>query len=136
MKEYVLDANALVRFFRRTPGSSTVAGLIENARAGRAKLSISVINLGEVFYVLAKYFGEEEARRYIKMSRPAIEFVPVDEETALESASLRFRYKLGTADSCAAQLAMRMGASLVTADPEFARLGKRLKILALPRHSA
>jgi hypothetical protein len=31
---------------------------------------------------------------------------------------------------------MRTGATLVTADPEFAKLGKQLKVLALPRHSA
>jgi hypothetical protein len=30
---------------------------------------------------------------------------------------------------------MRTGATLVTADPEFAKLGKQLKVLALPRHS-
>jgi hypothetical protein len=29
-----------------------------------------------------------------------------------------------------------MGATLVTADPEFVKLGKRLKVLALPRHTA
>jgi predicted nucleic acid-binding protein len=39
-------------------------------------------------------------------------------------------------DCYAAELAMRTGATLVTADPEFARLGKQLKILTLPRHSA
>jgi hypothetical protein len=27
-----------------------------------------------------------------------------------------------------------MGATLVTADPEFSKLGKQLKVLALPRH--
>jgi hypothetical protein len=30
---------------------------------------------------------------------------------------------------------MRTGATLVTADPEFAKLGKQLKVLALPRYS-
>jgi len=30
---------------------------------------------------------------------------------------------------------MRLGATLVTADPEFAALGKQLKILQLPRYS-
>jgi hypothetical protein len=30
---------------------------------------------------------------------------------------------------------MRTGATLVTADPEFGKLGKQLKVMALPRHS-
>jgi predicted nucleic acid-binding protein len=49
---------------------------------------------------------------------------------------LHIRYKLGLADCFAAELATRTGATLVTADPEFAKLGKQLKVLALPRHSA
>jgi len=31
---------------------------------------------------------------------------------------------------------MRLRATLVTADPDFERLGKQLKVLALPRHTA
>jgi predicted nucleic acid-binding protein len=41
---------------------------------------------------------------------------------------------LGYADCFAAALAMRRDATLVTADPDFVKLGKQLKILALPRH--
>lgn len=136
MKEYVLDANALVRFFRKTEGASTVIGLVEQSKLGRAHLSISVANLGEVYYILAKYLGEEQAMRHIEISRAVMEVVPIDGQTALRSAAIRYHYKLSFADCFAAELAMRKGAALVTADPEFARLGKRLKVLALPRHKS
>jgi predicted nucleic acid-binding protein len=53
----------------------------------------------------------------------------------MDTALLRIRYKLGLADCFAAELAMRTGATLVTSDPELAKLGKQLKVLALPRHS-
>jgi predicted nucleic acid-binding protein len=43
---------------------------------------------------------------------------------------------LGYADCYAAALAMRMDATLVTTDLDFAKLGKKLKLLVLPRHSA
>jgi predicted nucleic acid-binding protein len=55
---------------------------------------------------------------------------------AIDAGILRIRYKLGLADCFAAELAMRKGATLVTADPDFAKLGKQLKLLALPRHTA
>jgi ribonuclease VapC len=61
--------------------------------------------------------------------------VAADEPQAEVAATLKFRHKMGYADSYAAALAMRTGATLVTADPEFAKLGKRLRVLALPRHS-
>ena len=136
MKEYVLDANALVRYFRRTPGFVTVENLFKQAKAGQARLFISVVNLCEVTCVLARYFGQEQSLRFIEIARRAVESVSVDEQIALDTAILRIRYKLGLADCFAAELATRTRATLVTADPEFAKLGRQLKLLVLPRHSA
>jgi predicted nucleic acid-binding protein len=135
VKEYVLDANALVRLYRDAPGAATVENLIRQARSGSAHLRISVINLSEAACVLARYFGRDKALRCIEAARGALEIVAVVERQALDTAVLRLRYKLGLADSFAAELALRTGATLVTADPDFAKLGKQLKVLALPRHS-
>ncbi len=134
MKEYVLDANALVRFFRNAPGADVVDELIRQARLGRAHLAISVVNLTEVLYILARFLGQEKSLSCIDKARRVAETISVDEQIAIDTAILRIRYKLGLADCFAAELAMRTGATLVTADPEFAKLGKQLKVLALPRH--
>ena len=136
MKEYVLDANALVRLFRDTPGADEVQAVLERAKAGRAHVFISVVNLAEVFYVLSKYFSAEKVHSLISIARSAIEPAPVDAEVALATAALRVRFKVGLADCFAAELTIRKGAALVTADPEFARFGKLLKVLELPRHEA
>ena len=136
MKEYVLDANALVRLFRNAPGADAVENLVTQSKSGRAHLSISTVNLTEVLYVLARFLGQEDALLCIDKARRVVEPVSVDEKIAIDTAILRVRYKLGLADCFAAELAMRTGATLVTADHEFAKLGKQLKILALPRHTA
>ena len=136
MKAYVLDANALVRLYRNAPGADTIDNLVRQSKAGRAHLCISVVNLAEVLYILARYLGQEKALLCIESARSAVETFPVEEQVAMDTAILRIRYKLGLADCFAAELAMRTGATLVTADPDFAKLGKQLKILALPRHSA
>jgi predicted nucleic acid-binding protein len=135
MKDYVLDANALVRLFRNTPGADIVDGLIQQAKSGRAHLRMSAVNLTEVLYVLARYFGQEKALQCANKARRVADAVSVDEQIAIDTGILHIRYKLGLADCFAAELAMRTGATLVTADPEFAKLGKQLKVLALPRHS-
>lgn len=135
MKDYVLDSNALVRLFRNTPGADTVDDLVRQAKSGRAHLSISAVNLTEVLYILARYFGQEKALLCIDKARRVADSIPVDEQIAIDTGILRIRYKLGLADCFAAELAMRTGATLVTADPEFAKLGRQLKVLALPRHS-
>jgi predicted nucleic acid-binding protein len=136
VKEYALEANALVRLFRDSPGAETVEELIKQAKSGRAHLNISVVNLTEVLYVLARFLGQEQGLLCIDKARRVAETIAVDEQIAIDTAILRIRYMLGLADCFAAELAMRIGATLVIADPEFAKLGKQLKVLALPRHSA
>jgi predicted nucleic acid-binding protein len=136
MKQYILDANALVRLYRDTPGAETVERLIREAKAGQAQLGISAVNLTEVCYTLTHFLGEVRTHRCLQDSRQAILPHGIDEESAIRAASIRTRYKLGLADCYAAELAIRTGATLVTADPEFARLGRKLKVLALPRHRA
>jgi predicted nucleic acid-binding protein len=135
VKEYVLDANALVRYFRKQDGSAKVRELLNQADKNLVSLCISVVNLAEVLYVFARYSTLEEARKAIEKVKGLVEFASTDSEQALAAGELHHHYKLGLADCFAAELAMRTGATLVTADPDFAKLGKQLKILALPRHS-
>jgi predicted nucleic acid-binding protein len=136
VREYVLDANALVRYFRNQDGASKIRSLLVQADKSEVSLRISVINLAEVLYICARYSTLEDARRAIDEVKGLVEFASPDSEQALAAGELHHRYKLDMADCFAAELAMRTGATLVTADPEFAKLGKRLKVLALPRHSA
>ena len=64
MKEYVLDSNAVLRYFGVSAGQGTdkVRALFEQAERGQARLWMSVVNLGEVLYVLLKHVGEQRAR--------------------------------------------------------------------------
>jgi ribonuclease VapC len=134
VKQYVLDANAVMRYLSNGSGEEKVAMLIQRAAKGEARLLISVINWGEVLYSLARLAGLNKATADLKALGAIVESVDADEDQAEAAASLKFRYKMGYADTYAAALAMRTGATLVTADPAFAKLGKQLKVLALPRH--
>jgi len=136
VKNYVLDANALVRFFRNQEGAARVRELFVQADKNQASLRISLVNLSEVLYVYARHSTTEEARNAIYRVQGLVEFLAPDTEHALAAGELHHRYELGLADCLAAELAMRTKATLVTADPEFAKQGKQLKVLALPRHSA
>lgn len=134
MKQYVLDASALIRYLTKGPGIERLDRLFAQAQKGEFCLSMSVVNRGEVLYVLAKRAGIEEAVEALRIIAHYIEFVDATEETSTGAATLKFNYKLGYADCFAADLSIRKGATLVSADPDFAKLGKQLKILALPRH--
>jgi predicted nucleic acid-binding protein len=63
-----------------------------------------------------------------------ISVVPVDRERASRAGALKEKHGLGYADAFAAELAIERGAWLVTADPEFSKVGKGLSVYSLPRH--
>jgi predicted nucleic acid-binding protein len=71
VRGYVLDANAAIRYFTPEPndaGAEKVDKLIEDAKNGRSRIWMSVVNLGEVFYILLRRLrpGPRPIRRPIR----------------------------------------------------------------------
>jgi predicted nucleic acid-binding protein len=135
MKDYVLDANAVIRYFGvgDGQGGAKVRSLFEQAERNQARLSMSVINLGEVLYILLKHIGEQRALQYIQALQHAVTMIDADANRTIIAATLKHQHKLGYADSFAAALALESRATLVSADPEFEKVGKSLKWLKLPK---
>ena len=135
-RRYVLDANALVAHFEDRDGAAAkVERLMQEALRLDSPLLMSTVNWGEVFYIVWKLHGEVKAREAeVNVCDLPIIFMPAAFERATRAAALKQRYRLGYADSFAAELAMERNAWLVTADPEFAKLGKTLSLYHLPRH--
>ena len=135
MKDYVLDANAVTRYFKvgNASGGEKVQDLFVQAQRNQARLSMSVINMGEVLYVLIRNVGEQRALHYIRVLQHAVTIVEADVAQTIQAATLKHQYKLGYADSFAAALALASKATLVSADPAFESFGKSLKWLKLPR---
>lgn len=135
MKDYVLDANAVLRYLDpvNTIGGDNVQELFLQAQRGHARLSMSVVNLGEVLYVLVRKIGEQRALHYIRVLQHAVTVLDADLSRTIQAATLKHRYKLGYADSFAAALALALKATLVSADPAFENIGKPLKWIRLPK---
>ena len=131
MKIYVLDASAVVRYLTNGIGEEKVDALIQRSHQREVRLFISMVNWGEALYSMAKTIGLSNATADLKAMSAVMESVAIDEELAEAAAKVRLHYRLGYADCFAAALAMRMDATLVSTDPDFAKLGKNLKILSL-----
>jgi predicted nucleic acid-binding protein len=137
VRRYVLDANALLIYLGDRQGAARVQALLNESLRNRSPLLMSAVNWGEVVYSIWKQGGEAEARRVEKnIAHLPLAILPADRERATGAAELKARHGLGYADSFAAQLALENAATLVTADPEFAKLGRRLAVLSLPRHKS
>lgn len=135
-RRYVLDANALFGFFEARPGvAQKVRQLVDSAIRQDLPLLMSAITWGEVFYVEWRWHGEASARQSETLLHELpIAVIAVDQARATRAGALKQKHNLGHADAFAAELAIERSASLVTADPEFSKMGKVLSVYPLPRH--
>ena len=136
MKNYVLDANALMTFLTGRPGARRVEKLLLEAGRRGSPIYMSAVNWGEVVYSTWRTRGESVAKRLQQeVARLALVVMDAGQGRATGAAELKAIYRLGYADCFAAELALELGATLTTADPEFQKLGKRLRVDYLPRHA-
>jgi len=134
MKKYVLDANALLDFLDLGPGAQRVRAILHDAHQERAAVLISVLNWGEIFYLLWQRRGEETARRTIaSLSRLPIEIVAVDLVQTMKAGELKAVHKIPYVDCVAAALALQHRATLVTSDRDFEKLGRHFLVLWIAR---
>lgn len=135
-RRYVLDANALLGFFEARHGAAQkIRKLFDEARRQDRPLLMSAVTWGEVFYIEWRWHGEPGARQAeAVLQELPIVVIAVDRERASRAGGLKQKHGLGYADAFAAELAIERSASLVTADPEFLKIGKALSVYSLPRH--
>ena len=120
MKTIVLDSQPVVAYFEKGEGWESVGELLQSAAEEKIKLSMSVINLGEVYYITLREYSEEHAERVIHaLKNMPIEIVDVDMELTLQAARLKARGAISYADCFAAALAVRKKGELATGDREF-----------------
>lgn len=133
-KTYVFDANAILDFAEAGHGSETVERLLREALLQRVPILISVVNWGEVLYLLWKRRGEQRAREAIaELSRLPLQIVPVDTTQAFKAAEIKVLHKMAFVDCLAAALAELHGAVMVTGDRDFEKLGRRVQVLWIKR---
>lgn len=135
MRNYVLDASAVLDLLENGPGAERVEQILAEAGKQENAVSMSVLNWGEVFYNVWQHHGEEAARSAIaELSRLPIEVVPVDQEQALKAGEIKALHKLSFVDCVAGSLAELRNSILVTADRDFQKVGPRIRVLWLVRH--
>lgn len=128
----VLDSYAIMAFFENEPGASKVAELIKQARDKGRPLLLSVVNWGEVYYVIARAAGQSVAEEALKtVDTLPIEIVPIDREIAKIAAEFKSTRKMSYADCFAAALAKLKKADLVTGDKEFKEVEDQINVLWL-----
>ena len=132
LRNFVLDANALLVLLQDRPGADRIERLIKQAAAGEIRILISLINWGEVYYVIWRNRGLAAAEKVLQqIAELPIHVMHPDSESTKLAASFRVRHHLPYADGFAAALTQEQNATLVTGDQDFAPLKKIIRILWL-----
>lgn len=135
-KPLVFDSWAVLAYLQGEGAAEHLADILAKAIAAEAPIYMSVINVGEVWYILAREVSAREADKSVATLRSwGVDFVPADWPLAKEAALLKSRHKMSYADAFAAVLARARKAELVTGDPEFEPIGDYASIRWLRNES-
>lgn len=128
-KAYVLDTWAVIAYLEDEPSGEQVEDLIATAHEEQIPIYMSVVNVGEVWYTMAREISEDEANASVKSLRDLrIQFEDADWEIAQEAARFKSQHKMSYADAFAAALTKNKKADLITGDNEFKPLDGEIKI--------
>ena len=128
-KAIVLDSWAVIAYLENEPAAEKVADIIADAHEGGIPLFMTVVNAGEVWYIVAREASVSEADTCVKQLRDlGIEFVNADWDLAKEAGYFKSRNKMSFADCFAAALAKHRKASLITGDQEFKQIDQEIAI--------
>ena len=129
MASSVLDAHALLAFFRGENAAIPVKDLLHKAATADRPLHMTEVNYAEVKYMLLKKDGAQAWQQAADVLKSLpIEFHPATRPLADTAAHFKARFKISLADAFAAALAKEKKSDLVTGDPEFKTLEREIKI--------
>jgi ribonuclease VapC len=133
----VLDSHALLAYFEGEPSGTAVRTLISEAEQRRTRLYLSLINWGEVMYIVRREKGELAVHEVMaRIDVLPITLRNVDRQLVQAAATLKARHPIAYADAFAAATASTLQVPVVTGDPEFECLEPQIEILWTTRQPA
>ena len=128
-KAIVLDSWTVLAYLEDEKSGQAVAELLSEAGEHGMPVLMSVVNAGEVWYILAREVSETEADKAIhELRQLGIEFMAVEWELARVAGSFKAGYRMSFADCFAAALAKSHKAELVTGDKEFKQVESEVQV--------
>ena len=125
----VFDSFAILSFLKGDPGSDQVEEYLLKVHGKQATGYISAVNLCEVYYIVVREKGHEDAEIMTTSLRDwGLNIVLADEDMAKMAGQIKAQYPLSLADAFAAATSQKIGACLLTGDPELQQLKEQIEI--------
>ena len=116
-RKIVFDSYAVLALIENEDGAQTVADILADKETA---IYLSVINFGEIYYIVHRRNGEQAAEEVIQsiLLEESLTIVEMPWERVKEAARIKSRGGVSYADAFALSLAKEFQAPLVTGDPE------------------
>ena len=125
----VFDSHALLTFFQRERGASTVEFWLRKAHRSAESPFLCVINLGEILYATKRAFGDQRKIQVLAhIYRIGFTILPVPNELVFRAAEYKAEHRLSYVDCFVLACAVQHRAAIVTGDPEFRAVTHLVKI--------
>ena len=126
----VLDSWALLCYLEQEPGFEKMIELFEKAVESSKPLLMCIVNWGEVYYQVARRFGDQKAQEVEQLIETLpIKLVEADKDLTRETARIKAIKRMAYADCFAVALTRLKKAELYTGDPEFKTVEKDVKVV-------
>lgn len=117
---YVFDSYAVLAFLEGERGADKVKQVLKQAEEGQVEIFISMINVGEVVYIVERERNLTRAQEVLALlEQLPLGIVQAEREMVLGAAHIKANYSISYADAFAVALAQTKEAVVLTGDPEF-----------------
>ena len=129
-QKYILDSYALLAYFQGEDAARKVRDILKDASAGKRAVFLSVISLGEIYYIISRKRGNETAEAIIRdISQLPVELLDAAKERVLAAARVKALHPLSYADAFVVAAAEEFSATIITGDPEFKETESKAPVL-------
>ncbi len=126
---YILDSFALLAFLEGEPSADRIQVILQAAQEARAQVYLSVINLGEVLYITERERSLVIAQQVLAaIEQLPLELLDASQTRVLAAAHIKANYPIAYADAFAVAAAQEFQATVVTGDPEFAKVTALIRV--------
>ncbi len=127
---FVLDSHAVLAYFEGESNGATVRDLMQGAERRKVRLYLSLINWGEVIYIVRREKGEAAGHEVAaRIDALPITLRGVDRALVQAAAGLKAQHPIAYADAFAAATAQHLKVPVVTGDPEFRHLERIVTVV-------
>jgi uncharacterized protein len=118
----LLDSYALLTYLKQEKNYEPVKILLSSA--DKMPVIMNELNVGEVYYIIARERGLEHADYFLQLVLPnlPIKIITNSFSNIIEASRIKAKYAISYADCFAVATAQREKAVIVTGDPEFKKV--------------